>query len=365
MLKKPLQEILVIRLDEIGDFVMTTAFLRELRITFPQARITLVVKPIVYNLAETCPYVDCVHVYNPYAGGHFAKAKLTWRRRRFAKRFLQNKQFDLVIAPRWDADDHGALPLVHLSLAKRRVGYSEFVSERKRKKNRGFNRYLTDIIEDDSISHEVEKNLNIIRYLGGRVASDALELWLTPEDEEAAASWLAPFQEKKHPLIALGIGALRKRKRWPINNFARVCQKLIEEKNAQCVVIGGSADQQLGEELKALLGKNLLNLAGKLSLRQSAAVLGKSAIFLGIDSGPKHMAAAMGRPIIEISCHPEDGDPRLCNFPGRIGAWGKGHYILQPAACRPPCIGSCYHAEAHCILDVSPEAVLSAIKKII
>ena len=362
MQKKPPQKILVIRLDEIGDFVMTTAFLRELQSTYPKAKITLVVKPLVYNLAKTCPYVDIVHVYNPQAGGFFAKIKLKWRRIWFAKRYLQKQKFDLAIAPRWDADDHGALPLVDLSLAKRRVGYSEFVSERKKEQNRGYNRYLTDIIEDDSVGHEVEKNLNIIRFLGGEVRNDALELWLTPEDIEEAKKWLVPFKREDKSLVALGIGASRPKRKWPLASFVEVCKRLQEEKNVQFVVIGAEEDFAFGEKLKATLGEDLLNLAGKLSLRGSAAALERCTLFVGNDSGPKHIAAAMQRPVVEMTCHPAKGSKRSCNYPGRVRAWGEGHIVLQPTTCRPPCTCSCYSSQTHCILDVSPESVLTAVK---
>ncbi|NGX59826.1 MAG: Lipopolysaccharide core heptosyltransferase RfaQ [Chlamydiae bacterium] len=365
MQRETIQEILVIRLDEIGDFVLTTAFLRELRNNFRDAKITLVVKQEVYNIAQTCPYIDLLYAYNPRVGGYFAKIRLKWRKRRFVKRFFRKKVFDLAIVPRWDADDHGALPLVGLSHSKRRVGYSESVSERKMKQNKGYNLYLTDVIEDDTVDHEVKKNLNVIKFLGGTCSSDSLELWLTEDDVAVAEKWLAPFQKEDRPLIALGVGASRARKRWPLASFVEVSRKLLVEKNVQFVVIGGADDHVLGEELKVELGIDLLNLAGKLSLRQSAAVLERCTLFLGNDSGPKHIAAALQRPVVETICHPVNGSPQSCYSPERFGAWGRGHIAVQPSVCRLPCTESCYSSESHCILDVNPENVLAAVNKII
>ncbi|NGX54091.1 MAG: hypothetical protein K1000chlam4_00814, partial [Chlamydiae bacterium] len=76
----------------------------------------------------------------------------------------------------------------------------------------------------------------------------------------------------------------RARKRWPLGSFAEVSKRLLAEKRVQFVVIGGAGDHVLGEELKGELGIDLLNLAGKLSLRQSAAVLERCTLFLGNDS---------------------------------------------------------------------------------
>lgn len=336
------KRILVLRLDEIGDFVLSTALLRELRKIFPSAHIGLVVKPELKNLAETCPYIDRLYTYKPQAGGFFAKSRLFWRKFSLAKRHLRH--YDLAILPRWDADDAGAFPLAYLSGAKLRMGYSEFVSERKRTENKGYNRYLTHPIEDvPGMVHEVKKNLHLLRFLGKNVISDALELWITPSDTSRAKEYLFAFRRKDHPLFALGVGASRPHKTWPLSHFIELCKKLIRQYHAQFVVIGGAKEEKLGKQLEAELGADLLNLAGKLTLRESAAVAKECAIFIGNDTGPKHIAAAMQTPVIEITYH-----PKAQKLSDRFRPWKVLHEVVHPC-------------EGEGISDITPETLFKLV----
>ena len=195
--------------------------------------------------------------------------------------------------------------------------------------------------------HEVEKNLHVLSFLGKKVKHSALELWLTQEDREKARAVLANTQK---PLIALGIGASKERKIWPLESYQKLCAQL----DAQFVVIGGPEDAAAGEQL------NALNLAGKLTLRESAAVMELCTLFIGNDSGPKHIAAAMQTPVIEISCHPLTGSATCEYNPARFGAWGEVARAVQPLTAQSPCVDGCRAGEAHCILGMEPSRVAEA-----
>jgi ADP-heptose:LPS heptosyltransferase len=93
-------------------------------------------------------------------------------------------------------------------------------------------------------------------------------------------------------------------------------------------------------------------------LRESAAVLELCTLFIGNDSGPKHMAAAMKTPVIEISCHPLTASADFEYSPSRFGAWGKDVRVVQPNYSRSPCSEGCRANEAHCILGVEPRRVI-------
>ena len=154
---------IIIRLDEIGDVIMTIPFIRELRRNFPNAEITLIVKPQTYNLVELCPYVDKVLIFNKFFG-KFAFFVNIIKSYNFSKNFLIKKNFDLVIVPRYDVDIYCASYLAFFSRAKIRVAYSEYVTSMKKTENKGYNRFFTHIIDDSCYLHEVERNLNIICF---------------------------------------------------------------------------------------------------------------------------------------------------------------------------------------------------------
>jgi lipopolysaccharide heptosyltransferase II len=361
------RSILVVRPDGIGDAILTGPLLRELRRAYPQARIALVVAPHSWSFFEFCPYVNRVvamRIPRPMS------VTDTWWRplaRRalalsLARHHLSSPRYDVAIAPRWGIDRYDAIPLAYLSGATSRVGYSERVSVEKRKQNQGYDRFLTHIVDDRSIKHEVVRNLSLLPVLGAKAHDQSLEAWLSDKDADFANEVLASSQEQ--PRVALGPGAGHPRRMWPVARFAEVGRWLIE-RGARVIVVGGPNDEGLGDELRRRLGSAIIDLTSKTSLRESAAVLMKCALFCGNDGGPMHLAAAAGIPIIEISCHPQSGHDLHPNSPVRFGPWGVPHRILRPEALADGCTDACRVRSPHCILNVGVESAVEAIASLI
>lgn len=358
------RRVLVIRLDEIGDVVLTTPFLRELRRNLPEAWITLVVKPQVYNLVELCPYVDEVLTYDWRAKGRWADLRRHGRALRLAWRHLWQRRFDLAILPRWDTDYYHGTFLLYFSGALWRVGYSETVNERKRRNNKGFDRLLTHPLNDSELKHEVEHNLDVIRYLGGQVQDDRLELWLSAEDESFAERFLTNHGVKPGDLlVGLAPGAGASKRMWPIDRFAQLGFWLQEAYNARLLVVGGPGEVPLGKDLERALGASVVNAVGRTTLRQAAALLKCCRLFVGNDAGPMHLAAAVGVPVVELSCHPRSGSSWSVNSPLRFGPWGSSHTVLQPSTPRPPCLEECVAKSSHCIWGITVEQVEQAVAR--
>lgn len=353
---------LVVRLDEIGDVVMTTPFLRELRRNLPDAWITLIVKPTVYNLVELCPYVNEVLTYDWNTPGRFWQLRRHGRALRLAWKHLWQHGYDLAILPRWDADHYHGTFLIYFSSASWRVGYSEKVNALKKHINRGFDCLLTHPLNDSNLKHEVEHNLDVICYLGGYVQDDRLELWLSEEDETFAKRFLSKHEVKHDDLlIALAPGGGAPKRLWPVDRFAEVGSWLQNTYEAQLLVVGGPGEEPLGKELEQALGRAVVNAVGRTTLRQTAALLKCCRLFVGNDAGPMHMAAALGVPVVELSCHPRSGSPWSANSPLRFGPWGVDHVVLQPLTSRPPCVDECVADHPHCILEITVEQVKEAV----
>lgn len=173
------KNILVVRLDAIGDNVLNSGFLRELRRNYPSANITLVVNPTVYSLVELCPYVN--EIYSIAAPKDF----ISWLESavKLCSEKLWRKYFDLCIYPRWDIDYYYASLLCFLSGAKERIGYSTKVYPGKEKANSGYDIFFTKtIINPQNIIHETERNLFVLRAMGLTVQDTKNELWYSHED---------------------------------------------------------------------------------------------------------------------------------------------------------------------------------------
>lgn len=362
-----IKSILVVRLDEIGDVVMTTPFLRELRRLFPNAWISLVVKPQVYNLVELCPYVNEILIYDWNVPRLFKPLQRHWRAFQLARNHLWKRRFDLAILPRWDTDNYHGTFVAYFSGAPLRVGYSVNVNDWKRQSNKGFDLLLTHTLMNDSPKHEVEQNLSIIHFLGGEIKEDSLELWLGEKDEIFAEEFIKIHNIGHEDfLIALGPGAGSPKRQWPPQLFVELGEWLIKRYKAKLLVIGGCKENAIGQMLRNKLGRNVLNMAGMTTLRQAAALLKRCRLFIGNDSGPMHLAAAVGTPVIELSCHPMSSSKNnSVNSPYRFGPWRVRSIILQPERALPPCVEECIVNQPHCILGITIEQVKQAVLKIL
>lgn len=361
---KAMRNVLLIRPDEVGDVVLTSAFLRELRRNLPNAKITLIVKKSTYNIVELCPHVDRILLYPigvtfPEYLWKFDRWKWKWEQHRkgwdFARANLWQEHFDLAIYLRLDADFYDGDFLTYASGAKWRMAYSENVSAHKKGMNEGDDGYLSQILTAPTPEHEVERNLDFLRALGGSVAREDLELWTNAVDAAFAERALG---KNSGAWIAMGPGARVPRRVWGIENFIALACWLRETYDVKIVVLGSSDEKLLGDALADALGENALNLAGQTTLRQAAEILKHSALYIGNDSALLHLAAAARVPVLEISCHPQTASPKHPNSPARFGPWQVPHVIVRPANPTPPCIDGCHEFfKPHCILQVTLDQV--------
>jgi ADP-heptose:LPS heptosyltransferase len=359
--RRQVHSVALIRLDEMGDFTLFTSILGPLRRAFPEARITLVLCDWICPLAELCPYVDEVIPF-PSGGAKWLQFMLgPFRAVRIARQM--GRSVDLVINPRFDRDIRGAAFLAHFSLASRVIGYPSSTDPFKAAVNRGYDSFYTHLIPAPAgVMHEVERSRAVLEFLGIPADGGRPELWISDEDRRQAAGLLR--QDGWRPgdtLICLGINAGYPRKRWPIHLFIQLARRLMSMQECRFVVVGGEGDRETAELLRPALGPRLINLAGRAALRVSAAVLGECLIYAGNDSGPKHLAAAMGKPVVEITCHPKDGDATHFQAPGRFGSTADPGIVLAPRTALAPCTATCLAGEPHCIRQVSVDEVLEAV----
>ena len=359
---KEIEKVLVVRPDEIGDMILSSPFFRELRNNLPSAWITVVVHPKTYNILEFCPYVNEVLTFNcdlTTGSGHAGNLlRALW----LASKCLIKRRFDLAIFPRMDVDLYYGSYVTYLSGAHFRVGYSENASPKKIKYNRGYNIFFTHILENNKLQHDLEYTLDTITSIGGTVTKKDLELWLSSEDMNYADLALREYEKgPSRLLVGFGPGSRQRKRMWPVSRFIEVGRWLVSEFNSYILVLGGKEEEFLGKEICEKIGHNVIDMVGKSTLRQSAALLRKCDLFIGNDTATMHLAAAAGVPVIEISCHPQSGSPSHPNSPLRFRPWGEAHKVLQPENPIPPCSNACYSDDAHCIKGVETEKVREAV----
>jgi len=330
------RRIAVFHLNQIGDLVFTLPALKALREGFPEARITSVVRPHLAGLLTHSGFVDEI-VRRPGSGARAAvKLGLGLRRRRL----------DLAVALSQSAS---MAFCAWLSGAPHRIGYLDS----------DLPRMLNHRVQERGIPCP-SKVLHLVRSLGLAPAQTEYVglLRVSPEDEAAAARLLAEARlEGNGPLIALAPGesARRPYKSWSGAGFAAVAAALREEVGARLLVVGSGRDRPLGEEIGVGAGGGVANLAGLTTPSELAAVLARCDALLGIDSGPMHLAAAMGCPVVGLF-GPTD--------PARTGPQGRGHKIIfhrQP--CWPCMTPTCQ--DRPCMKAITVEEVLVAVRRVV
>lgn len=356
--------LIIFRLDAMGDVVMTTPLFRELKRAFPNSHCTVVVQNAYRPLLVTNPHIDEIlampeacAVYLPGRARKLLAAMLLYWR------CLRRRHYDVAISPRWDLDEHLATLLCLLTNATERVGYSEKASPLKQRLNRGFDGAFSICLPAGPPQHEVMRNLAIAKALGGAVQESCLEVRLTERDRKFASRLLANVPASTS-LIALGIGARSPGRCWPLDRYAESVARLAKQARVQPVILCSAGEREQALKLAKSLNCETMTLSGA-RLREVCAVLERSDLFIGNDSGCAHLAAAMGCKTIVISRHPRDGNPDHGNSPLRFGPYSPEARVLQPATGLDTCTGDCRSPGPHCITAVSVDEVVAAARELL
>ncbi|MBU6402251.1 MAG: glycosyltransferase family 9 protein, partial [Verrucomicrobia bacterium] len=337
-----LQRVCVIRFDGLGDLVTITGFLRELRRSAPRARITLVVRAEWLDLVRECPHVDEVLGLRLLPHRRFAELRWHWTAVRFCARHLWPRRFDAVLVPQTHFYFFETRPMALLALSPRRAGWSDPAEARTEREVQALELF-TQVVALPAGWHEVEKGYAFLERLGGQVRQRQLELWWNAAEEQAAAATAAQLKAGARRLVALGIGASHSTKVWPLDRFVELGGWLAADLGAKVVAIGGADMAESGQSMVARLQNVASDMTGKLSVRQTAALLSRCDLFVGNDSGPMHLAAAVQLPVVEISGCPAQTPARDPGSPLRMGPYCRRRAILQPES-RAPGTGFCVEA---------------------
>ena len=341
------KKILIRATNWIGDAVMTVPAVQAIRKSYPEAHISLLAKPWVSEIFQENPDIDETILYEESHDSIIGKFRLAskLRKEKFDKAILLQNAFDAALIAR-------------LAGIPERIAY--------KRDGRGF--LLTDAIpvnEEVQAQHQVYYYLDLLKSIGLQAGDPQPYIFLSDDERQWARDFLRPhFAEENSPLIGINPGATYgSAKRWPAERFAAVISSIIKELKGRVVVFGSEKETDIAEEILNNLGtpdpkllSQILNMSGKTSLRELAAMIAECDVFVTNDSGPMHMAAALHVPVAAIF---GSTDWKA------TGPFGEGHKIITKNVPCSPCMKrECPEEHLKCMTEIGADEVFDAVKEI-
>jgi heptosyltransferase-2 len=312
------KKILVMRYRFIGDTVLTVPFLRNLRRAEPDADITWMVAPGSSDVLKDIPYVNRMLYWDPATihadsrGKHRTfSAKLAFirelRRERFDKAYVLKRSLSSAL-------------IAWLSGARKRIGFDT--------EGRGF--LLTTRVRYRHERHEVENFLEVLRRDNIPVLDDHLEIWTGREEEHNVSKKLreAGIGESDRLAVIHPFSAVVERG-WPFENFAELSAQLVRDARFRVIITGGGGrDRRTFDAIHSLFAPGTVDFIDKCTLSETVALLKRSSLFVGNDSGIMHIAAAAGTPLVALF------GPQS---PVKFGPWSKRAKVIYKGMACSPC----------------------------
>ncbi|RJQ53528.1 MAG: glycosyltransferase family 9 protein [Nitrospiraceae bacterium] len=329
---------LVISTTGVGDTLLGTPAIRALKETYPGCRVCVLTSPAGYEVLKENPSIDRLFVFKKGWSNLFLLPPLLTS--------LRLEKFESVYI--FHTSDRIIFPLAYLT------GAAEIAGIEGQSKDLDF--ILTQKIKSPDNIHGIEARLNLVNLSGAKTPDKTLSVYLTDKERETAGKFLNNQGLNEGPLLAgLQPGAQKPFKCWPAKNFIELGNAL-REKFKCGIVITGSPDEKILADGIASKVKGAISVAGRLSLRETAAVIKKLNIFITNDTGPMHIAFAVKTPAIALFC-PTD--------PALHGPYHAKHVsvIRKPVPCCPCAGKNCL--DPVCMEQITPEEVLSAVESVL
>jgi heptosyltransferase I len=348
-------KILIVKLSAIGDVIHTLPALTALRRHFPDAQIDWLVEEGAADLVQ----------------GHAALSRvLVWRRNEFVKLLKAGKQssavrlfwglllqlrdtrYDLII-------DFQALlkssVWIFFARGRRKAGFGQGM-EHSEKSHLLLNERIPAISME---IHALDRGLRLLQALGISTSQVVYDLPIGKKDEGEAQRLLTVSGVRLgQPFVAINPVAKWPTKLWNAKRFEELAERLLKN-GFQVVFTGSREDRPLIDEITGRLGSSVIRLDGRTSLKVLAAVFRSASMVVSTDTGPMHLAAAVGTPVVALF------GPTA---PWRTGPYGEGHVVLRAGVICSPCFSkSCKTSELEpiaCMNRIRVEQVVEAVARL-
>lgn len=333
------ERILILRLSSMGDILLSTPFIRQVRTAFPKAQIDFVIKEQFKDILQTNPHINQIYFVKPEKG---VLGLLKLRKHLMSKRYTHI--FDL-----------------HNNMRTRLLTFFLKPKIRGRIKKDKFKRFLLVYFKLNlytKITPVSIRYLNVAREAGVTDDGYGLEMFWRDFYEKQVNNHY-PQLTQAGSFIAIAPGATAYTKRWPLEHYSRLIGELIQ-KGERIVLLGGKENI---EEFSGLARtERVINLTGETTILDAAIIINRAKAVLSNDSGLMHMAAAVNTPVLAIF---GSTVKELGFFP-----WRSKSIVLQNknAKCRPCShVGKkkCPKKHFKCMVEITPQMVLRRLKELL
>lgn len=275
--KSNIQSICIVRLSALGDVLMLVPLIRTLQASYPQARITWVISKPAYYLVEDLDGIDFVVIDKPKTPADY------WR---FYKQ-MRSRRFDVLLAAQASFRANLLYPLIH---AERKIGYD------KLRAKDGHHLFIHETITP-GCDHTLE---GFLKFADALRITKKIVSWDLPISADDLAWASAQIPKGDGPLLIVNPAASKPERSWPVARYVEVILHAKAQWNARVVLTGGPGeyDKQLGESISRCA--DVTNLIGKTKPKQLLALISQANLVICPDTGPSHMACAVGTPVIAL-----------------------------------------------------------------
>jgi len=332
------RKILILQMQQLGDSVVFTPTLRAIRAKYPDARLDLLCSPVSFELYRKSPYADRLFVLPG------APSKANWRAWWTVMRELRRVQYDVVIA---DVAQSSLLYGLTAALTgvRQRIGFA--------RENRGF--LFTHRLGTQPGQNFIDANLEIARLLRADDSIDTVQCFYDSNDTARAKELLGP-ESTRRPIIAVHPASNWQSKTWFPERWAVLLDRLQDDYDASIVLVGTAKEREYVQEILARMSRPARSLAGLTSLTELAALLAESDLFVGTDSGPRHIASGVGVRQVTLMSSQDSPDRWVFRREEEI--------VLRTDPSCSPCFSS-YCSHRRCMEEISVARALSACKELL
>ncbi|MBI1912998.1 MAG: glycosyltransferase family 9 protein [Deltaproteobacteria bacterium] len=335
-----IKNILVVSSTAIGDTLLSTPAFRAVRKKFPKAKIIALLNKGNMELFENNPNLDGIV---PYYGGY----------KRFFPTIKELKKFNFDLALIFHGNEPQATPMCYLAGA-------QFIM--KLPNSSQYNFLLSNrspIVKWEDMGHGITGRLMVAGLAHCRSAGERMELVIDEPSRKKAADYLAGEGVKKNEiLIGFQAGASTVSRQWFAPGYIELGKRLLKDiPHSRVVITGSPSEVKLGSEIQKGIGDRAILAAGKLKLKEAAALIDRLDALVTGDTGPMHIAISLGTPVVALYAV---ADARKT---GPLYDKGKHFVIQKPRTCEPCVSKKCEYQK--CMEAISVDEVERAVKQVI
>ncbi len=341
--------ILAVRLDAMGDVLMTSPALRALKGSRPGRHLTLLTSPSGAGAAKLLPEVDETIVQEvPWMKG--SPARGPWEDLAALDRLRAGRFDGAAIFTVYSQNPLPAALFCHLAGIPLRLAHC------RENPYQLLSHWVPDPDPGDGpvreVRHEVRRQLDLVAAIGARADDERLAVRI-PEDaaDRASARLKAAGIDADRAWIAVHPGCTAPSRTYPAEGFADAAGRLARDHGVQVAFTGSEAEAPRIQSIRAGMGAPSATLAGRLDLGELAAILRRAALLIANNTGPVHLAAAVGTPVVDLYA-----GTNYQHMP-----WGIPHRVLtQDVPCAPCYKSTCLYPHHDCLRRISPKAIVEA-----